>query len=126
VSNVLVEQREATVQQGPVVTVEQGPPVTGGCTMLTPEGDEISVPCGNGGGFVDEPFFVDQAPTAAPLLDLLMLPLVVRDLVFLGHVEEVHPMSGLSNGGLYALVLFAALLVVCFVVLLRRYDEVDR
>ncbi len=28
-----------------------------------------------------------------------MLPLILRDLVFLGHVEGIHPMSGLANGG---------------------------
>jgi hypothetical protein len=68
----------------------------------------------------------EQEPKAAALLDLLTLPLVLRDLVFLGHVDETHPMSGLANGGLYAIVLLAALVVGAFVVLFVRYDEVER
>ena len=53
--------------------------------------------------FGDEPVFIDREPSTAGLLNLLTLPLVVRDLVFLGEVEETHALSGIANGGLYAL-----------------------
>ena len=54
-------------------------------------------------------------------------PLVLRDLVFLGEVDDTHPMSGLANGGLYAVhpvhrVRRRRALVTLFV----RYDEVER
>lgn len=65
-------------------------------------------------------------PNAAALLDLLTLPLVLRDLVFLGHIEDTHPMSGLANGGLYAVVVFAVVVVAALATLLVRYDEVER
>lgn len=65
-------------------------------------------------------------PNAAALLDLLTLPLVLRDLVFLGHIEETHPMSGLANGGLYAVGVFAVVVVAALATLLVRYDEVER
>jgi hypothetical protein len=68
----------------------------------------------------------EREPNAAALLDLLTLPLVLRDLVFLGQVEDIHPMSGLTNGGLYAIALFTVIVVVAFVVLFVRYDEVER
>ena len=59
-------------------------------------------------------------------MNLLTLPLVVRDLVFLGEVEAGHPLSGLANSGLYALLVFAGVLVIAFAVLFWRYDEVER
>ena len=65
-------------------------------------------------------------PNAAALLDLLTLPLVLRDLVFLGHIEDTHPMSGLANGGLYAVGVFAVVVVAALATLLVRYDEVER
>lgn len=71
-------------------------------------------------------FFIDPAPTAAPLLDLLSLPLLLRDIVFLGHIDPDNPMSGLANGGLYAAIVFTALVLVGLVILLVRYAEVDR
>jgi len=95
----------------------QSPP-----TSITEDGTVIMVPAPVEG----EVLVREREPRAAALLDLLTLPLVLRDLVFLGHVDETHPMSGLANGGLYAIVLLAALVVVAFVVLFVRYDEVER
>lgn len=96
-----------------------GPPSTltgddGAVIVIAPPGDE------------DRTYVLRDDTSAAPLLDLLMLPLILRDLVFLGHIEDVHPMSGLTNGGLYAILVFIAVVVVCFIVLYKRYDEVER
>jgi hypothetical protein len=118
VASVLVEQRGGTV--------EERPAITGECTEQTPEGLEFPVPCEGEGGFQTDTYFVRRDPAPAALLDLLTLPLIVRDLVFLGHVEETHPLSGLANGGLYALVVFSAALAISIVILVRRYDEVER
>lgn len=91
-------------------------------TVVTEDGEVITIQ-----GEVEGQILVrEQDPSAAALLDLLTLPLVLRDLVFLGHVDEAHPMSGLSNGGLYAIILLTTLVLVAFVVLVVRYDEVER
>ena len=70
--------------------------------------------------------FIERNATPAGLLDLLELPLVLRDLVFLGHVDEVDPMSGLDNGGLYAVLVYSAMVLTAMVILFVRYDEVER
>jgi ABC-2 type transport system permease protein len=119
VSGVLVGERETTVERGG----EVGPP----CTVITDEGEEIIVPCGNEDVLGDEPLVINEEPSAAGLLDLLTLPLVIRDLVFLGHVSvDESPLAGLANSGLYALLLYLGILIVAFGVLFFRYDEVER
>jgi ABC-2 type transport system permease protein len=65
----------------------------------------------------------DRSPAA--VLDLLRLPLVIRDLIFLGHVDESYPLSGVANGGLLAVVVFGALIVASVVTLFVRYDEIQ-
>lgn len=117
VSNVLVGPETATV------TEEGGSSSGSSATVITEDGDVLVVPTEGEG---DVTFIVDDEPSAAPLLDLWSLPLVLRDLVFLGHVEEIHPMSGLANGGLYAVIVYVLVLLLAFVVLYRRYDEVER
>jgi ABC-2 type transport system permease protein len=64
--------------------------------------------------------------SAAGLLNLAGLPLVVRDLVFLGEVGDGHGMAGLENGGLYAVIVFALVVAVSAAILVVRYDEVER
>jgi hypothetical protein len=62
----------------------------------------------------------------AALLNLLRLPLYLRDLVFLGHIDPQSPLNGVSGGGLFAVVAYFAVLFVGAVVLLRRYREAER
>lgn len=64
--------------------------------------------------------------SAAALINLAGLPLVVRDLVFLGEVGDDHGLSGVANGGLFAIAAFAAVVVTSLVALGIRYDEVER
>ena len=68
----------------------------------------------------------ERASSAAALINVLRLPLYLRDLVFLGHVGHFSPLSGVSNGGLYAVLIYLAVLIVGVVVLLRRYRWVER
>lgn len=65
-------------------------------------------------------------PSAAPLLNLAGLPLVLRDVVFLGKVDPSHPMSGLDNGGLFAAGVYVLVVGAGIGLLLYRYDEVER
>jgi ABC-2 type transport system permease protein len=97
-----------------------GPP----STVITEEGEVIVVPGGDEPSFDDDYVIHDQS--YAGLVNLLTLPLVVRDLVFLGEVEEGHPLSGLDNSGLYALTIFGVVVVGALVILFWRYDEVER
>jgi ABC-2 type transport system permease protein len=63
---------------------------------------------------------------AAALFNLLGIPLYVRDLVFLGRIEPFDsPLSGVSHGGLYALLIWAAVVLGSTAVLLRRYRWVE-
>jgi ABC-2 type transport system permease protein len=68
----------------------------------------------------------DVSGSAAALLDLLSLPLVLRDLVFLGHVDPDFSLSGVANGGLWAVVVYAAVVVTAIAALVVRYDEIER
>jgi ABC-2 type transport system permease protein len=96
------------------------PPVT----VVGPDGNVVVVPDSTDDRGVV--YLVDREPKAAALIDLLTLPLVLRDLVFLGHVDPEHAMSGLANGGLYAVILFIVLVIGAMVILVIRYDEVER
>ncbi len=64
--------------------------------------------------------------SAAALLNLASLPLVLRDLVFLGGVDPAGDLAGVSNGGLYAVAAFSAVVAVSLGALFARYDEVER
>ncbi len=74
--------------------------------------------------FVGDSQFNGGSPAA--LLNLLRLPLYLRDLVFLGHVDQGSPLSAVSSGGALAIVVYLAVLLVGAVVLLRRYRWVER
>jgi hypothetical protein len=64
--------------------------------------------------------------SAAGLINVLALPLHLRDLVFLGHIDPSSPLGGVTSGGLLAAGVYTAVLVVSLGVLLRRYRWVER
>jgi ABC-2 type transport system permease protein len=64
--------------------------------------------------------------SAAGLINVLALPLYLRDLVFLGHVDPDSPLTGVHNGNLFAVVTYLVVLLVGVGVLLRRYRWVER
>lgn len=64
--------------------------------------------------------------SAAALINVLALPLYLRDLVFLGHVDPESPLTGVGGGGPMAIGVYAAVLVAGSVLLLRRYRWVER
>ena len=92
--------------------------------VTTEDGTTVVVP---GGSFEDgQVIILERDPKPAALINLIDLPLVIRDLVFLGEVEDTHPMSGLANGGLYAILLYLAVVLIALGTLLFRYNEVER
>lgn len=64
--------------------------------------------------------------SAAALINVLALPLYLRDLVFLGHLDEELPISGVANGGLFSVLLYVVILLTGVGVLLKRYRWVER
>ena len=62
----------------------------------------------------------------AGLINIWVLPLYLKDIIFLGHVDPQSPLSGVGNAGLYALVLYLVILLVGSGVLLYRYRWLER
>ncbi len=60
------------------------------------------------------------------LINVLSLPLYLRDLVFLGNIDPDSPLTGVANGGLLAVVTYLAILFVGLGVLVQRYRWVER
>jgi hypothetical protein len=77
-------------------------------------------------GIFTEDFEQRASGSAAALINILGLPLYLRDIVFLGHVSERSPLKAVDNGGLYAFLTYAAVLAVGVAVLLRRYRWTER
>ena len=64
--------------------------------------------------------------SAAALINVLALPLFLRDLVFLGHLYRGAPLAGVNHGGLLAVAVYLVVLLVGVGVLLYRYRWVER
>ncbi len=60
------------------------------------------------------------------LVNVLAIPLYLRDVVFLGHIDRESPLTGVSNGGLLAAAVYVVVLMAGAAVLLRRYRWVER
>jgi ABC-2 type transport system permease protein len=69
---------------------------------------------------------VDGQGSIAALVNVLILPLYLRDLVFLGHIDPTSPLGNVGNGGLYAVATYVAIVLVGVGVLLQRYRWVER
>jgi ABC-2 type transport system permease protein len=62
----------------------------------------------------------------AALINVLVMPLYLRDVIFFGRIERGSDLSGVSNGGWLALAAYVAVVFVAAAVLLRRYRWVER
>lgn len=125
-ASILVGPETRTIDGGgPPATVLVGP--DGNVEGFGPPSTVVGIPP-TGPGFGSGPFEVEirRDPSAAPLLNLAGLPMVLRDLVFLGHVDQDHPLSGLANGGLLAVGVYLLVVGICLITLVIRYDEVER
>jgi len=67
---------------------------------------------------------LDGSPAA--LINVLALPLYLRDIVFLGHVDPTSPLGGVAYGGAMAAALYAVVIATGAAVLLWRYRWVER
>ena len=59
------------------------------------------------------------------LVNLLALPLALRDVVFLGHLHHSSPLSGSEGAAWFAGIEYAVITVAAFALLFWRYREVD-
>ncbi len=64
--------------------------------------------------------------SAAALINVLAVPLYVRDLVFLGHFELGSDLDGVANGGRLVVVELVVVIAIGLAVLLQRYRWVER
>jgi ABC-2 type transport system permease protein len=62
---------------------------------------------------------------AISVLNLLAVPLHLRDLIFLGHTDPDGPLSGVEYGGLLAVIVYVVVLVSAFTILFVRYRQPD-
>jgi ABC-2 type transport system permease protein len=63
--------------------------------------------------------------TALAVINVLALPLSLRDLIFLGHLSVDSGLSGVSGGGVLAVTAYLVVLLSAVALLLHRYREVD-
>lgn len=68
----------------------------------------------------------DDDGSLGALLNVLALPLYLRDLVFLGQLDLTTPLGGAPSGGLLAVILYVVILAIASAVLLWRYRWVER
>ena len=65
----------------------------------------------------------DGSPLA--VVNVLALPLALRDLIFLGHLSDDVGLAGVSGGGVLAVTGYLVVLLSAVALLLHRYREVD-
>jgi ABC-2 type transport system permease protein len=63
--------------------------------------------------------------SAWTLVNVLALPLHLRDLVFLGRIGRDSTLEGVAYGGALSVVLYAVIVTICFLYLFDRYREVS-
>ncbi|MDQ4098103.1 MAG: hypothetical protein M3144_09580 [Actinomycetota bacterium] len=68
----------------------------------------------------------DETGSTAALVNVLGLPLYLRDLVFLGQIDPASPLGGVRNGGLYAVAAYGMVAAVAGAVLVYRYRWTER
>jgi len=68
----------------------------------------------------------DNQRSLLTLLNLLALPLHLRDVIFEGHVSRGSPLSGEPAAALLALVVYLAVIAICAGVLTYRYRWIER
>jgi ABC-2 type transport system permease protein len=77
-------------------------------------------------GVLVGPDYEWKGGSAAALINVLALPLDLRDLVFLGHIDPEAPLNGVENGGLLAVATYIGILLTGAAILLHRYRWVER
>jgi hypothetical protein len=74
-------------------------------------------------GIVEES--VGRDGSALAVINLLGLPLHLRDLVFLGRLGRDSGMAGVTGGPVLAITVYVAVVGGCLALLVHRYRRVD-
>lgn len=61
---------------------------------------------------------------AAALINIFGVPLHIRDMIFLGHIDPGSSLGGVEGGGMMSLMIYVAVLAFSSSLLLLRYQEV--
>lgn len=93
-----------------------------GLFLVTSIASAILVRSGDGEG---PQRFRDHSSPAA-LINVLRLPLYLRDIVFLGHIDRQSDLRGVSSGGLMAIAAYLVIILIGTGTLLHRYRWVER
>jgi ABC-2 type transport system permease protein len=88
-----------------------------GTTVQTPDGNAL---------VVQDPVRLEHEGSWAALVDLWGLPLELRDLVFLGHIDPTGELAGVDGAGAGAVAAYAAIVLAACFTLFARYYEVER
>jgi ABC-2 type transport system permease protein len=70
--------------------------------------------------------FEREGGSLSAVINVLALPLYLRDVIFLGTIDPESPLGGVDHGGWVALAVYVAVLVTFAGILLRRYRWVER
>jgi ABC-2 type transport system permease protein len=70
--------------------------------------------------------FRREGGSLAAVLNILALPLYLRDVVFLGHVNPRSPLGGVDHGAIVATAVYLSVLVTGSATLVWRYRWVER
>lgn len=70
--------------------------------------------------------FDDDGGSIAAVINVLALPLYLRDVIFLGEIDDDSPLGGVEHGGWVALGVYVAVLATFATILFRRYRWVER
>ena len=89
-----------------------------GVTLVSSTVSAILIGANRGGQAVS-----DGHPAA--LLNILSLPLQVRDLIFLGRLHEDSSLSGVRGGGAMALACYLLVVAGCVALILNRYRSAE-
>ncbi|MGB8860327.1 MAG: hypothetical protein WCC60_13760, partial [Ilumatobacteraceae bacterium] len=68
----------------------------------------------------------NEGGSPGALVNVLGLPLYLRDLTFLGHIDTDSALTGVANGGVLAVAAYVVVLIGAAGVLWRRYRWVER
>lgn len=89
-----------------------------GLTLITSTVSSGLIEASHGGRF-------SRSGSPAALINLIQLPLQVRDLIFLGHIGTDSKLFGVTSGGVMAVALYVFIVVLSGGIILRRYRSVE-
>jgi ABC-2 type transport system permease protein len=93
--------------------------VVGGVALLA-----VSLVTSAIAGIVSEVEAGEESASAWMFVNILALPLHIRDLIFLGHIDPEGDLAGVQHAGVVVVVETLLIVAACLLYLRRRYREV--